>query len=876
MLKRIGAEESGEFKAVASGTLPSGRPVIVNADGTVSAVSSPAVSQALGSAQVFESAATSNHNAAYDSHNQRVVLAYRDGGNSNRGTAIVGTVNANNTITYGTAVVFETGSTDFINVLFDSTNNKIVIIFRDVGDSNKAKGIVGTVDPSDNSISFGSASSGFASSTVDELSATYTTGGKVVAAYRDTHNSNYGNANVGTVSGTSITFGSSDYFEGGAVDKTSVGYDTANDKVLFFYIDAANSDYPTAIVGTISGTTLSYGTAVVVKSAAANISVAQAYDTDQQKFGLFYKAQSEGQAAVATISGTSVSVSLKTPLAAFENNAPRYISAVYHQAAKKIVVAYEDDGDSFKGKIALPKISGTNMLDPDGTMPSSGGQGSPVIFDTSSLTEKLDVVYDSVNKKAVIAYSDGGNSEHGTSVVFGPAYDDQNITSENYIGMSRGVAFKGGAVGAVGTAVVYESASTSNTDVGFDSSNNKIVVVYRDGGDSDNGKAVVGTVDNSDNSITFGTPVTFNSGRADNPRITFDSANNKVVIIYSDYGSSGQGTALVGTVSGTSISFGSEVRYETGRTDWNAVTFDSANNKVVVTYQDLDDSDKGKAAVGTVSGTSISFGSPVVFEADNAQYMAATFDSTNDKVVIAYRNNTDTAGNAIVGTVSGTSISFGTAAVYSTDNVRDQGIAFDPNEGKVVVTFRDEGASNKGTAVVGTVSGTGISFGSKVVYFSTRADQNDINYNSVDKKFTITFIDDSGTPVKAIGVKISGTSLDVDDDILTVDADASATPRSAYDANANRIVVAFTDSGNSSYGTAAVVKSNTIATTRGEVASGQAASVDIIGSVSDNQIGLTAGQQYFVQADGTISETAASPSVLAGTAISATELVVKT
>ena len=36
MLKRIGAEESGEFKAVASGTLPSGKPVIVNTDGTVS------------------------------------------------------------------------------------------------------------------------------------------------------------------------------------------------------------------------------------------------------------------------------------------------------------------------------------------------------------------------------------------------------------------------------------------------------------------------------------------------------------------------------------------------------------------------------------------------------------------------------------------------------------------------------------------------------------------------------------------------------------------------------------------------------------------------------------------------------------------------
>tara|TARA_A100001015_G_scaffold295489_1_gene374532 strand:- start:2443 stop:4524 length:2082 start_codon:yes stop_codon:yes gene_type:complete len=658
MLRRIGAEEGGEFKAVASGTLPSSKPVIVNADGTVSAVSSTAVSQALGSAEVFEAAETSNHNAAYDSYNQRVVLAYRDVGNSNQGTAIVGTVNANNTITYGTAVVFETGSTDLINVLFDSTNNKIVIIFRDVGDSNKAKGIVGTVDPSDNSISFGSASSGFASSTVDELSAAYTTGGKVVAAYRDTHNSNYGNSNVGTVSGTSITFGSSTYFETAAVDKTSVGYDTANDKVLIFYIDAGNSDYPTAIVGTVSGTTLSYGTATVVTSTGSNIGIAQAYDTDQQKFGLFFKTSSEGQAAVATISGTSVTASLKTPLAAFENTAPRYISAVYHQASKKIVVAYEDDGDSFKGKIALPQISGTNMLDPDGTMPSSGGQGSPIIFDSSSLTQKIGVAYDSVNKKAVIAYSDGGNSEHGSSVVFTPSYNENNLTSENYIGMSRGVAFQTGEAGSTGTAVSFESGVTTLSHVAFDSSNNKVVIAYSDGADSDKGKAIVGTV--SGTSISFGSIVVFEGGGTANIDCVFDSSNNKIVIVYSDAGDSGRSKGIVGTVSGTSISFGSPTQFNSGANYAYdvAAAFDNSNNKVVVAYRDSGNSSYGTAAVGTVSGTSISFGTPVVYESANASQNAVVFDSSNNKVAIGFKDggNSD-HGTAIVGTVSGTSIS---------------------------------------------------------------------------------------------------------------------------------------------------------------------------------------------------------------------------
>ena len=55
MLKRIGAEESGEFKAVASGTLPNGKPLVVNADGTVSVLSQTTVSENIGSPTLFES-----------------------------------------------------------------------------------------------------------------------------------------------------------------------------------------------------------------------------------------------------------------------------------------------------------------------------------------------------------------------------------------------------------------------------------------------------------------------------------------------------------------------------------------------------------------------------------------------------------------------------------------------------------------------------------------------------------------------------------------------------------------------------------------------------------------------------------------------------
>ena len=53
------------------------------------------------------------------------------------------------------------------------------------------------------------------------------------------------------------------------------------------------------------------------------------------------------------------------------------------------------------------------------------------------------------------------------------------------------------------------------------------------------------------------------------------------------------------------------------------------------------------------------------------------------------------------------------------------------------------------------------------------------------------------------------------------------------------------------------------------------ATIDVVGTVNKHQSGLTAGQTYFVQTDGTLGTSADSPSVVAGTAISATEIIVK-
>ena len=75
----------------------------------------------------------------------------------------------------------------------------------------------------------------------------------------------------------------------------------------------------------------------------------------------------------------------------------------------------------------------------------------------------------------------------------------------------------------------------------------------------------------------------------------------------------------------------------------------------------------GKAAAITGSGGSV--GTSAVFESATSAHMSATYDSTNNKIVICYRDDGNSwYGTAVVATVSGDSISFGTPAVFSSSS----------------------------------------------------------------------------------------------------------------------------------------------------------------------------------------------------------------
>ena len=178
--------------------------------------------------------------------------------------------------------------------------------------------------------------------------------------------------------------------------------------------------------------------------------------------------------------------------------------------------------------------------------------------------------------------------------------------------------------------------------------------------------------------------------------------------------------------------------------------------------------------------------------------------------------------------MSGTSISFGTPVVFESASTLWTSIAYDANAQKVVIAYQDTGNSSYGTAIVGTVSGTSISFGTPVVFESASTSYISIAYDATNQK--------------VVGVYAG------------YEAQFVVTPL-----NTN------------------LTEQNYIGISAGSYTNGQTATIQIVGAVDDAQTGLTPGLSYYLQPDGSIATTPAEPnlSLFAGTAVASTKLIIK-
>jgi len=726
---------------------------------------------------------------------------------------------------FGSAFDFLVG-TVYLGRAVPLSSTKFVVAYRSASPSNKGKARVGTVSGTD--ITFGAEAEFLSSepSNPPELALVSLSATEVIVVYNDFSN---GAAKVGTISGTDITFGSARVFNsGGALGGTDIAKLDSSKVVVSYTSGSSNGS---AKIGTVSGTDITFGSATVFR--ATNTGVQTIAILSSTSFAIAYReivAAGDGYARIGTVSGTDITFGTEVAIGTVLPGNDRILDSVGFSATQFVVV-YRNSSNLGKAKVGT--VSGTDIT--WGTEAEFLGSVGPDNFEV----EKIN------SSQFLLSYQDNLNAGQtkigtvsGTTLTFGSATQHQGTSGSRHNSPALldsttfVITYKDNS-DSDGTAKVGTLASPAgsleNGPSGFSSGSaaeflaadgtgetaisalnaTKFVVAYRDGADSSHGTAKIGTVAGTD--ITFGAETEFlSAGAAYYPCVATLSAT-KFVVAYNDGADSSHGTAKIGTVAGTDITFGAEAEFLSANGAFSiSVTALSATGFVVV-YRDNSDSGHGTAKVGTVAGTDITFGAEHEFNsaAGGADWVSASALNAT-KFVVAYKDGADSNhGTAKVGIVSGTDITFGAETEFLSGNGAARTIAVALSETKFVVAYRDGTDSNHGTAKVGTVSGTDITFGAEAEFKSDgQADPLTIAAMG-PATVIVAWADTGGNGVAKVGT-VSGADITFGsaDTFNTGGTDATAfashpgplPPASATD----KAVVTFSDGGDSNHGKSVV------------------------------------------------------------------------
>lgn len=374
------------------------------------------------------------------------------------------------------------------------------------------------------------------------------------------------------------------------------------------------------------------GTPVEFENDPSATGVSAAFDSNSNKVVITYKnyykpnsGDNGGFCIVGTVSGTSISFGTAV---CFSSNAVGHGTSVcFDSTNNKVVIGYRDEDDSNKGKVIAGTVSGTSI-----------SFGSAVTFESGATTE-INLAFG--NGRVLISYIDSGDSTNVKALL--ATLSGTTITLHQYVQLS-GNSANDPKVVYIGSDKFLMAARELNTSTNY-------------------GSAVVISMNTSNNTITWGTPVDFESSSitaAGNPRgpgISYDSTSGKAVISFCKLGDSSNGYALVATVSGTTPSFGTAVKFTdngANLTGTLANVYDPDLDKHIIAWSDRDANslnDPGTAIEATVSGTTLTFGSPLVFQSTlGPTWMAITYDTSNNNPVAAYRVNTGRGHAAVLST----------------------------------------------------------------------------------------------------------------------------------------------------------------------------------------------------------------------------------
>ena len=390
-------------------------------------------------------------------------------------------------------------------------------------------------------------------------------------------------------------------------------------------------------------------------------------------------------------------------------------------------------------------------------------------------------------------------------------------------------------------------------------------------------------------SSSFGNPNT-NVGM-DNISTCYDTTNDKCFVVFHDNTYSDRARCIVGTMtaSGTngSMAWGSPVDITTGGGDYVYSCYDSTNNKIIVTYRNRSNNYL-QARVGAISGNSITFGSELTITTDNSRNTACVHDVSANKILITWENVTQSQKMyGVVGTISGNSMTFGTIQDLndgSTGMDLYTSMVYDPDGQQTLALYKGSGAVPH--ARVFKISGTTITGYTKVQVYNGASSHYNIVYDTQDNRAYVFYeANDNSHAPRVVPVTISGTSLSVGS-FLEPRSNSGESTNGAVDNKGNGLVCYRANAGHCRRVKVATVTGNIgnkyqyVGFADTSYTNGQTVTVKTVGNTIDTLSGLTTSSVYYVQGNGTVATTwdsaffpsFANDTPVAGRAISSTTL----
>ena len=897
-MKVIGDKKiDGTVSAIASGQLPDGSAVVLNQDGTVSRVEDSSFRE--GTATAFASSHNISYiDSVYDPHNKRIVVAFLNlsVSFSGYGTVMVGEVNSTDlTITWGNQVTFVSNATINHSLCFDSNNNKIIICYRDNADGfvQPGKAIVGQVNPNDNTISFANPGVTFVSQ-VSDITCDFDSYNGKMAVFYQASGTAYLYARVGTVitsPSDTIQFGTEEEIEGAGTEEVTCVYNhgVQNSTYAFgVFFRESSTGLPKGRVCTISGTNISEGAKTNITNLVGN-QIACAFDNVNEIIYVQHCATASSANMVSNtviLNGTQFVVNTTDTITSYgAGMAENDCCFIEHNCQFQYSAKTSNNNTIVYGALStfpavnyssLPVVSGSQY----GTSSYSGEDNS----------DHQSIVYDPENKCVIsIYYVTSGTVGAKYKVIqpIGQMHGKRRMPSTNFTGNS----------------------TVSWMDCCYDSTNNRVVVAYAD--DSNNeGRAAVGQIVNG-NEIVFGSPTAFQTITVDQINCVYVPGENRVVIVFRNSATGNVGMARVGTVTASSAGNDS-IAFPQGLSTvrnvpffYPSTTVDTHNNRIVFAYINGNNS-RCEVKVGQISNDVVSTSTEVnPFSQDNCSYPCVSFGDTFNQVLVGVQNNTSGYFEFNVGTVlpgetayengisfpgSGASVDTNSAGM---DNNNGRWIAYSPEHNKYLAVWTNAQGSNNLSVKLLTpnaTNGIDVSSPNVVINAGYVALYPSVIFDKSTKKFVVIYDDKSTNPNGAkIKTGTVNTTLNtisfsggVTDDFRYSDIQMVYQAIVHLDTEEVNVVINSNSGNNNQIDHFTWKTEGTNLTNRfigisdGKYTNGQLARIKTTNSIATNVTtsgGI--GVSQYVQGDGTLSNSVSNPVVLAGTALSATDLIVK-